>query len=172
MSQSQRVVALTLLCVACGKSVEERRVDVELCSVSSTEAAAISTCLREQNGWRAAAAESAGLARAHELDSVRTEIGALTARADSQHLAEMQACDHLLEDFRTCLLTRYGWQEDQATRTDDSLWASRSAEHQRQIRACLGPRAIGTGACLQLHYKWSPRRALALDDSIRRANLP
>jgi hypothetical protein len=84
----------------------------------------------------------------------------------------MRACDQLLEDFKTCLLTRYGWQEDQATRTDDSLWTSRSAEHQRQLRACLGPRGIGTGACLQLHYKWSPRRALALDDSIRRANLP
>lgn len=172
MGNRQRVVTVVLLCVACGKSAEERRVDVELCSAASTEAAAISKCLREESGWRAAAAESAGLARAHELDSVRSEIGALTARADSQHQAEMQACDQLLEDFKTCLLTRYGWQEDQATRTDDSLWSSRSAEHQRQIRACLGPRAVGTGACLQLHYKWSPRRALALDDSIRRANLP
>jgi hypothetical protein len=54
---------------------------------------------------------------------------------------------------------------------DDSVWNSRSAEHQRQIRTCLSRRRVGTGACLQLHYKWQPRRALALDDSIRRANI-
>lgn len=172
MGLPQRAVTVALLCVACGKSAEDRRVDVELCSASSTEAAAISRCLQEQSGWRAAAAESAGRARAHELDSVRTEIRTLSARADSQHQTEIRACDQILEDFKTCLLTRYGWQEDQATHTDDSLWNSRSAEHERQLRACLGPRGIGTGACLQLHYKWSPRRALALDDSIRRANLP
>ncbi|HMA42611.1 MAG TPA: hypothetical protein VKO86_01245 [Gemmatimonadales bacterium] len=165
-------LCLTLALTACGKSAEERRVDVELCSASSTEPAAITRCLREQGGWRAAAAESAGLARAHELDSVRAEIGALNAKSDSQHMAELGACDQVLVDLKTCLLTRFGWEEDQATRADDSLWNSRSAEHQRQIRACLGPRGVGTGACLQLHYKWLPRRALALDDSIRRANLP
>lgn len=172
MRPLRRSLAIALALVACGKSAEERRTDVELCSVSNTEAAAISKCLREESGWRAAAAESAGRVRAHELDSVRSEIGVITARADSQHQAEVAACDQKLEDFKTCLLTRFGWEEDQATRTDDSLWNSRSAEHQGQIRSCLGPRGVGTGACLQLHYKWSPRRALALDDSIRRANLP
>jgi hypothetical protein len=27
------------------------------------------------------------------------------------------------------------------------------------------------GACLQLYYKWSPERALAVDDSIGRARM-
>lgn len=172
MRFGQRAIAVGLLCFACGKSAEDRRVDVELCSVTSTASAAITKCLREQSGWKAAAAESAGLARARELDSVHAEIGAVTARADSQHQAEMRTCDQRLVDLKSCLITRFGWEEDQATKTDDSLWDSRSAEHQRQIRSCLGPRGVGTGACLQLHYKWLPRRALALDDSIRRAHLP
>lgn len=172
MRPRQRALALALICVACGKSADERRIDVELCSVSSTDAPSISKCLREQSGWRAAAADSAGRVRARELDSVRAQIGVLTAQADSQHRSELKSCDSILEDLRTCLISRYGWDEDQAIRTDDSLWTSRAAEHERQIRSCLGPHGVGTGACLQLHYKWPPRRALALDDSIRRANLP
>ena len=83
----------------------------------------------------------------------------------------MEACDQVLVDLKICLITRYGWEEDRATAADDSLWASRSAEHERQIRACMGSRGVGTGACLQLHYKWPSRRALTLDDSIRRANV-
>jgi len=118
-----------------------------------------------------AAAESAGLVRARELDSIQTEIAALTARADSQHYDEVRACDRVLVDLKDCLITRYGWEEDRARAADDSLWNSRSADHQVQIQSCLGRRGVGTGACLQLHYKWQPRRALALDDSIRRANI-
>jgi hypothetical protein len=156
--------------VACSKSPGDRAVEVESCSVTSTRAAAIAQCLREI-GWRAAAAESAGRAQEHEVDSVQAEIGGLAARADSQHGGELKDCDRRLVDLKSCLITQYGWDEDLATRTDDSLWNTRSAEHQRQIRACLSRRRVGTGACLQLYYKWLPRRALALDDSIRRANL-
>ena len=164
------LIGVTL--AACGKSADERLADTEECSATSTQAAVITKCLREERGWSAAAAESAGLARQRELDSVSTEIGMITARADSQHQGELHQCDRVLVDLKSCLITRFGWDEDQATKTDDSLWTSRSTEHQRQIRSCLGRRRVGTGACLQLHYKWLPRRALALDDSIRRANLP
>lgn len=157
--------------VACGKSAEERRVDVETCSANHTTASAIARCLHVENGWKEAAADSAALARVRELASLQTAINAMTSRADSQHTGEVQACDKVLVDFKTCLITRHGWEEDRATAADDSLWASRSAEHERQIRACLGRRGVGTGACLQLHYKWPSRRALTLDDSIRRANV-
>jgi hypothetical protein len=170
--RASAVLLLPCLLAACGKSPAERRIDVEQCSATETSAALITRCLQKLGGWSAAKAESAGLARAGELDSVTTEIGAITARADSQHTDEVHRCDERLVDLKTCLITRFGWEEDAATRADDSLWNSRSAEHQREIRACLGRRGVGTGACLQLHYKWLPRRALALDDSIRRAHLP
>jgi hypothetical protein len=164
------LIGLTL--TACGKSAAERVADVESCSATVTSAAAIARCLRASGGWSVAAAESAGVARVRELDSVREEIRAITARADSQHASEVRSCDQVLVDLQSCLITRFGWEEDAARRVDDSLWDSRAAEHQRQIRSCLSRRGVGTGACLQLHYKWLPRRALALDDSIRKANLP
>jgi hypothetical protein len=171
MPSSLRGVALVALLIACGKSAEEKATDVESCSATHTTADAIAQCLREETGWKQVAAESAGTARALELDNLQAEIGAITARADTQHTGEIRACNRVLVDLKTCLITRYGWEEDRATAADDSVWNSRSAEHQRQIRTCLSRRRVGTGACLQLHYKWQPRRALALDDSIRRANL-
>jgi len=172
MSSSLRGIGLLAAVVlGCGKSAEERAADVSACSATGTTATVIAQCLRDIAGWRQAAADSAGAARASELESVQSEIGVITARADSQHAEEIRACDRVLVDLKTCLITRYGWVEDHATAADDSVWNSRSAAHQRQIRSCLGRRGVGTGACLQLHYKWQPRRALALDDSIRRANI-
>lgn len=158
--------------LACGKSAEERRRDVETCTASLTTASAIARCLHDERGWEQTAADSAALARVQELGRLQAEINAITARADSQHAGEVHACDEVLVDAKTCLITRYGWEEDRAAAADDSLWASRSLEHQRQIHSCLGRRGVGTGACLQLYYKWPVRRALTLDDSIRRANLP
>lgn len=172
MRPSLRLLALLgVTIVACGKSAEERRADVETCSANHNTASAIARCLRDDSRWPQAAADSAAFARVQELVSVQAEIGAITARADSQHAGEVRACDKVLVDLTTCLITRYGWEEDRATAADDSLWTGRSVEHQRQIHACLGRRGVGTGACLQLHYKWPSRRALTLDDSIRRANL-
>lgn len=172
MTSSLRpLVLLGAVLVGCGKSPEEKAADVEVCSTTHTTAAAIAQCLHDESGWRQSAADSAGLARAQEMESVRSQITVITARADTQHTGEVRACDRVLVDLKTCLITRYGWEEDRATTADDSVWNSRAADHQRQIRACLGRRAVGTGACLQLHYKWQPRRALALDDSIRRANI-
>lgn len=158
--------------VACkGKSAEERALDLESCSVLSSAPLEIAQCLQGRGGWSAAAADSAANARYRELDSVKTQLATLNQHADAQHASEVQACDARLVDMKTCLITRYGWEEDRATVIDDSVWNSRGAEHQRQIRNCAGRRGFGAGACLQLHYKWLPRRALALDDSIRRANI-
>ncbi len=164
-------VALIVLFACKGKSAEERATDLQTCSALSSAALEIAQCLQGQGGWSAKAADSAANIRARELDSVKSQIGAMAERADSQHAGEVRECDRSLVDLKTCLITRFGWEEDKATVVDDSVWNSRATEHQREIRSCAGRRGVGAGACLQLHYKWLPRRALALDDSIRRANI-
>jgi len=168
-----RAIAVALVAiVSCkGKSADERAIDLQTCTALSSAALEIAQCLQGQGGWSAKAADSAANIRARELDSVRSQIGAMAQRADSQHAGEVRECDQSLVDMKSCLITRFGWQEDTATVIDDSVWNSRSAEHRRQITSCAGRRGLGAGACLQLHYKWLPRRALALDDSIRRANI-
>jgi hypothetical protein len=168
-----RTVLATLFLVACGanKTAEQRVQDLEACTALSTAPLEIAQCLQGRGGWSEAAADSAASQRARELDSVKSQIGEMTARADSQHTAEVHSCNQQLVDLKLCLITRYGWDENQATAIDDSVWHSQSAEHLRQIRNCSTRRGVGTGACLQLYYKWMPRRALALDDSIRRANI-
>lgn len=145
--------------------------DLQTCSALSGAALEIAQCLQGQGGWSAKAADSAANIRARELDSVKSQFGAMAERADSQHAGEVRECDQSLVDMKSCLITRFGWEEDKAAVVDDSVWNSRADEHQRQIRSCAGRRGFGAGACLQLHYKWLPRRALALDDSIRRANI-
>ena len=69
-----------------------------------------------------------------------------------------------------CLLG-FGWAEPRAKATEDSLWRGNVAKHRQEVRSCTGRKGMQPGACLQLYYKWSPERALALDDSIRRAQL-
>ena len=164
-------VALLVLLACKGKSADERAMDLQTCSALSSAALEIAQCLQGQGGWSAQAADSAANIRARELDSVSSQIGAMAERADSQHAGEVRECDRSLVDMKSCLITRFGWEEDKATAVDDSVWNNRSAEHQREITSCAGRRGLGAGACLQLHYKWLPRRALALDDSIRRANI-
>jgi len=41
----------------------------------------------------------------------------------------------------------------------------------RRSRPAPGSARCRRGSCLQLYYKWSPLRALAVDDSIRRAQM-
>ena len=167
-----RTIATVVLVLACKgpKTAQERASDLETCTALSTAPLEIAQCLQGRGGWSEAAADSAASQRTRELDSVKSQIGEMTARADSQHAAEVHSCDQRLVDLKACLITRYGWEESAATAIDDSLWNSQSTEHLRQIRSCASRRGVGTGACLQLYYKWLPRRALALDDSIRRAN--
>jgi hypothetical protein len=165
------LLLVSAVLAACGKSTERRQEDVAACSANQNGAAEIAQCLLEQGGWSQAAADSAGLARSRELSDESSALGALTARADSQHAAEIHACDQVLVDMRACLTSRYGWEAQRAEVADDSVWNARADAHQREIAACLGPHGAGTGGCLQLHYKWLPRRALAVDDSLRRLNV-
>jgi hypothetical protein len=173
MRMPLRTALAAVFLVACGtsKTAEARAEDLETCTALSTAPLEIAQCLRGRGGWSEAAADSAASQRARELDSVKSQIGEISARADSQHKTEVHSCDQRLVDLKSCLITRYGWGESEATAIDDSVWNSQSTDHLRQIRSCSNRRGVGTGACLQLYYKWLPRRALALDDSIRRANI-
>src|SRR2546427_8940446 len=65
----------------------------------------------------------------------------------------------------------YGWAEARAMATEDSLWRYDAANHRQQVATCTRQRKMQAGACLQLYYKWNPARALAVDDSIRRAEM-
>lgn len=170
LTATAATAVLVLACTA-AKTAQERATDLEACTALSTAPLEIAQCLRGRGGWSEAAADSAANARARELDSVKNQIGEIAAQADAQHAAEIHACNERLVDMKSCLITRFGWEEDRATAIDDSVWNSQADEHQRQIRSCAGRRGVGAGACLQLYYKWLPRRALALDDSIRRANI-
>jgi hypothetical protein len=170
-SRTRLLVLIGVALAACGKSAEHRQEDVAACSANQSGAAEIGQCLQEQGGWSQETADSAGLARSRELSDETAALGVLTARADSQHTDEVRACDRVLVDMRECLTTRYGWDAHRAAMVDDSVWISRAGAHAREIHACLGPHGAGTGGCLQLHYKWLPRRALAVDDSLRRLNV-
>lgn len=154
---------------ACGKSAQQKADDILLCSNMQRTARGMTQCLLDQGGWSRAAAESAGAARQREVDSTNAQLAALAARTDSERRGQVGLCDSLLVDMKNCLVTRYGWEPYRAAVTDESVWTSRAAEHEKEMKKCGAPRP-GTGACLQLHYKWIPRRALAVDDSLRRAH--
>jgi len=161
--------ASTILLLACGKSAQEKADDLVLCSNTERTGRGITQCLLNLGGWSRAAAESAGAARQHELDSTNAEIAAIAARTKAERRGQVGQCDAKLVDMKDCLVNRFGWEPFSAAQADESVWVSRGKLHAREIRACGAPRS-GTGACLQLHYKWIPRRALAVDDSLRRAH--
>ncbi|HKC46654.1 MAG TPA: hypothetical protein VKB63_03565, partial [Gemmatimonadales bacterium] len=108
------IVLALMFVVACvaAKTAEERASDLETCTALSTAPLEIAQCLRARGGWSEAAADSAANQRARELDSVQSQIGEIRARADSQHAAEIRSCDQRLVDMKSCLITRYGWDEN------------------------------------------------------------
>ena len=166
----KRILAIALiLLVACGKSAQQKASDVQTCSCAFSTGPEITQCLLREGGWSRSAAESVGRAQQHQVDSANASLAAAQAQAAAERGQQIKDCDKQLIDFQSCLVTHYGWEDPKAKAADDSVWASHSAVHAREIRACAGRRGLGAGACLQLHYKWPPRRALALDDSIRRA---
>jgi len=68
-------------------------------------------------------------------------------------------------------LLGFGWAEARAKATDDSLWRANGSKRRQEIQTCARRKDMQVGACLQLYYKWSADRALAVYDSIRRAQL-
>ena len=165
------VVAVLLLgLLGCSKSDEERRDEVARCGGLSSDADVIAVCLMTEHKWKEGPADSAGKREGFRIDSMRVAQEAAMWNSDSvRHKAALKACAKT-NDARECLLVRHGWPADRATRSADSLWARDAAAHGRQIRSCSrsqGPIA----SCLMLNYKWNAPRAMATEDSVRRARL-
>jgi hypothetical protein len=72
--------------------------------------------------------------------------------------------------MKECLLVRYGWPQDRATRTADSAWQRNAAQHAREVTSCRRGRNP-VASCLMLNYKWNAQRAMATEDSLRRLRL-
>jgi hypothetical protein len=134
----------------------------------NTQAELISLCLLSEHKWKEHEADSAGKLRAHELDSTRTSQEAAMWNSDSvRHKAALRECGRT-NDMKECLLVRYGWPSDRATRTADSAWQRNAALHGREIKSCQRGRNP-VASCLMLSYKWNAQRAMATEDSLRRA---
>jgi hypothetical protein len=161
---------VALLALACSKSEEERRSDVDRCSAVNTQAELISLCLISEHKWKDAAADSAARRRQHELDSARTAQEEALWRSDSvRHKVALRDCGKT-NDMKECLLVRYGWPQDRATRTADSAWRRNAAAHIREVKSCQRGRNP-VASCLMLNYKWNAARAMATEDSLRRLGL-
>jgi hypothetical protein len=163
-------VAASLL--ACFKSASKKAAEVRECSRITMDAQGAAQCLVLQYRWKKAEALTAATKYQQQQDSIAQ------SRADSTWLAN--AARHKREvadcakdpsgDMARCLVG-YGWAEARAVATADSLWRHDSPRHRREVTECTKQRKMQAGACLQLYHKWSPARALAVDDSIRRAQM-
>jgi hypothetical protein len=160
-----------LLALAC-KSAAKKAAEVRECSRITMNAQGAAQCLVLQFKWKQAAALTAATQYQSEQDSLAQFKADSTWRgASAQHQREIALCakDPSGEAAR-CLIT-FGWAEARATATADSLWRHDATKHHRELVDCTRRPKIQAGACLQLYYKWSPERALAVDDSMRRAKL-
>jgi hypothetical protein len=163
---------LVLPILGCGKSEAKKREEVRSCSAITMDVQGAAQCLVLQYRWRKAPAESAAAAYQRQVDSVLQFKADSTWRVDAaRHGQEIDRCaDDPSGDVMRCLLG-FGWADKRARATADSLWRHDAPAHREQILTCSRQRKMQAGACLQLYYKWSPERALAVDDSIRRATL-
>ena len=163
---------LALGAAACGKSEAKKMEEVRSCSAITMDAKGAAQCLVLQYKWKQPEALAAATRFQQQQDSIAQ------SRADSQwhadaakHDKEVRQCaDDPSGDVTRCLIG-YGWADTRAKATEDSLWRQNLSRHRAQLLACTRQRKMQAGACLQLYYKWSPERALAVDDSIRRAQI-
>jgi hypothetical protein len=165
------VVVLPAVVVAC-KSASRKLSEVRSCSAITIDAKGASQCLVLQYKWSKADADKAAGA------FQRTEDSTAQVSADSgwhagaaQHEKEIRQCaSDPSGDVVRCLLG-YGWADARAKGTADSLWRRDAPQRRDQVLRCTRQKQMQAGACLQLYYKWSPDRSLAVDDSIRRAQM-
>ncbi len=158
--------------VGCGKSEAKKLEEVRECSAITMDAKGAAQCLALQYKWKQSEALAAATAYQHQQDSLAQLRADSAWRADAaRHKKEIAQCARDPSGEVARCLAGYGWAEPRAKATDDSVWRGDAATHRQQIKSCSNRRGVGVGACLQLYYKWSPERALALDDSIRRAKL-
>jgi hypothetical protein len=168
-----RVAALgLLLAVGCGKSEAKKLEEIRSCSAITMDAKGAANCLVLQYKWKKDAALTAAQRYQHQQDSVAQFSADSGWRADAaRHVREIKQCGSDPSGEVARCLAGYGWAAARAKATEDSLWRASAEKHREEIASCARRKGMQAGACLQLYYKWSPDRALALDDSIRRAHL-
>ena len=163
---------IAVFALACGKSAEKRLAEVRECSRITMDAKGAAQCLVLQYKWKSPQALAAATSYQQQQDSIAQSRADSAWTADAgRHKKEMETCARDPSgDVARCLVG-FGWADARASATADSLWRHDSGEHRQQVTRCTRQRQMQAGACLQLYYKWSPERALAVDDSIRRAHL-
>lgn len=172
MRRTTTLALLGLSAMSCGKSEAKLRHEVTNCSAISLDAPGISKCLVAQFKWDSARARVAGVARQHELDSIAAfQKDSIWRAGEKTHRKELADCAAAGGDLARCLATTKGWEEQRALATADSLWQSHGSTHRTEVQRCQRQRKSSVGSCLMLYYKWDPRHALALDDSLTRAKI-
>ncbi len=164
--------AVTASTLACFKSAAKKAAEVRECSRITMDAKGAAQCLVLQYKWNQAAAVTAATTYQQEQDSIAQLHADSTWRAEAaRHKKEIAECAKDPSGDVTRCLMGYGWAEARALATEDSLWGHDAANHRQQVATCTRQRKMQAGSCLQLYYKWNPARALAVDDSIRRAQM-
>src|SRR5881398_917373 len=150
------VVAAAAL--GCFKSTAKKAAEVRECSAITMDAKGAAQCLVLQYKWKQPAALAAATRYQHEQDSTAQSHADSAWHADvARHTREMADCaKDPSGDMARCLVG-YGWADAPA--------------HRQQVATCTRQRQMQAGVCLQLKYKWTPERALVVDDSIRRARM-
>jgi hypothetical protein len=171
-TRSRFTAALTLTVLACGKSAARKATEVRECSSITMDAKGAAQCLVLQHRWNQTEALRAATRYQQEQDSIAQSHADSSWRADAaRHKGEIADCaKDPSSDMARCLVG-YGWAQGRAAATADSLWRHDASAHRQQIATCTRQRQMQAGVCLQLKYKWSPERALVVDDSIRRAQM-
>jgi hypothetical protein len=163
---------LTLGAVACGKSEAKKLSEVRSCSAITMDAKGAAQCLVLQYKWKQSEALAAATRFQNQQDSLAQSSADSAWRADAgKHVKEVKQCAADPSGEITRCLIAYGWAEPRAKATEDSVWRHETSRHREQVQACTRQRKMQAGACLQLYYKWSPERSLAVDDSIRRSQM-
>ncbi len=159
-----------LAAAGCGKSEATKQAELKSCTAISLDVQGAAECLMKLYKWNPTEARSAAQTKHHELDSLAAWRADSQWRADSlKHRREIGLCN--TGSMKECLAITFGWDEKKAAATADSVWRHDAPRHRAEISACSRQRKSSTGSCLMLYYKWPSERALALDDSIRRAAL-
>ena len=170
-TKSSLVLLFPAVALAC-KSEAKKLVEVRACSAITMDAAGAANCLVLQYKWKKKDALTYAQRFQHEQDSTAQFKADSGWRADAaRHVKEVGQCAADPSGDMTRCLLGFGWAEPRARATADSTWAANGSSHRQEIAFCARRRDMQAGACLQLYYKWSPERALAVDDSIRRARM-
>ena len=166
------VTTLALNALGCGKSAAKKLAEVRECSAITMDAKGAAQCLVLQHKWKESEALAAATRYQQEQDSIAQAHADSAWRADAaRHKKEVAQCAKDPSGEVARCLVGFGWADARANATADSLWRHDASKHRQELAKCARNRQIQVGSCLQLYYKWSPERALAVDDSIRRAQM-